>query len=62
MNKKLRLLVATSLILFAALSIIWTMLLPDHFDDPFDSLLAIADAGVSARSPFWRWPSASWPA
>lgn len=49
MNKKLRLLVATSLILFAALSIIWTMLLPDHFDDPFDSLLAIADAGVSAQ-------------
>lgn len=49
MNKKLRLLVAASLVLFALLSAVWTLLLPDHFADPHDGLLAIADAGGTAR-------------
>ncbi|PBB07891.1 hypothetical protein CKW39_11200 [Kocuria sp. WRN011] len=49
MNKKLRLLVAASLVFFALLSAVWTLLLPDHFADPHDGLLAIADAGGTAR-------------
>lgn len=48
MNRKLRLLVAISLVLFAALSIVWTLLLPDHAADPRNSLLVIADAGATA--------------
>lgn len=49
MTKNLRLLVATCLALFAVLSIVWTLLLPDHVTDPHDGLLAIAEAGSSAR-------------
>lgn len=48
MNRKLRLLVAISLVLFAALSIVWTLLLPDSAVDPQNSLLVIADAGATA--------------
>lgn len=49
MKKNLRLLIVICLVLFAALSIVWTMLLPDHFEDPHDGLLAIADAGLTAQ-------------
>lgn len=51
MTKNLRLLVATNLALFAVLSIVWTLLLPDQLVEPHDTLIAVAvaDAGAAAQ-------------
>lgn len=49
MTKNLRLLVAVSLIVFALLSAVWVLLLPDHVEDPYDSLVAVAGAGGTAK-------------
>lgn len=47
MTTHLRRLIATSLILCAVLSVVWTLLLPEHLEDPRDHLIAIADAGLT---------------